>query len=531
MKKQALNKKTSRQLIAVKSNDLIDNARSSFTLTEYKIIFFLIHAIKREDRERGLFQDNYTLYTKDLINLSGTKSKAEWQRVAQLLSGLLTKKFTLLEGDRIIEMTYLSYVDIPRHFGKNAYITFSFTSHLRPYLLQLKKNFTAFDIQQVFKLKSTYGIHFYKYLKRFQYQGHFVLTLAQIRSQLFLDSRNTEYKYFRRDMLEVARRDTFQYTDLSFEYEPAKKEGRKIVALRFTIIKGANPPPNEQIDFYQTAPAQVRQNTSKEAQGESSEQPQQLLLSIAEKLVYFGLTRKEVTHWLQTKDERCLTSILAKWEPIIERGVLDNGDKITNPQGMLRWAIENDAGYSKHELEKKEADELMELQERIDEAYASSSSVQAKFFENYKELNAAEAAEYAISFFDDSLSSAEQSKLLKAVEQHRDIPQSMAALIQYAHLKLWILRNIKTKAKQDLEEYRKLAYPELWRKAMRNILPKKEERAFFEDLPAKTKSNFYAVGEAERSKCDNLAEFTDALRKKYHVLLEVEFKKVKVLQE
>lgn len=107
-----------------------------------------------------------------------------------------------------------------------------FNEHLRPYLLELKSNFTKAQISQLLKLKRPASHRIYWLLREYAAFGKRTVGLAELRHVLGLQHEYADrFDHFKVRVLEPARAELAD-TDLPFTYELIK-EGRAVVALRF----------------------------------------------------------------------------------------------------------------------------------------------------------------------------------------------------------------------------------------------------------------------------------------------------------
>ena len=111
----------------------------------------------------------------------------------------------------------------------------AFDPKLRPYLLELKSRFTAYDIRNVLTLQSSYSIRIYELLKQFERIGERTFRIDDLREVLGISTKQYKrYNDFKRFVIQQAYQDLKRHTDINFEYEEIK-EGRRIASIRFII--------------------------------------------------------------------------------------------------------------------------------------------------------------------------------------------------------------------------------------------------------------------------------------------------------
>lgn len=220
-------KKTNRNVV-VQHNRLI-NSRHALSLAEQRIILSMVAQIKKEDKD---FQ-TYRIQISDFVELTGTKHKGMYEKAQKITENLLSRvlKIQKPNGD-LLQTHFLGHALYKKGKG---YVEVSFHPELMPYLLELKNNFTSYDIRNVLPLTSKYTLRIYELLKQFNTIGERMLYVDELRELLAIPDTYS-YGIFKRRILITASESLKQHTDMYFTFEEVK-EGRKIIALRFTIHK------------------------------------------------------------------------------------------------------------------------------------------------------------------------------------------------------------------------------------------------------------------------------------------------------
>ena len=146
-----------------KANDLVE-AKYKFDIWETRIFSKMLTMIHRDDED---FKE-YRIYLRDIVQEFGlvkTRDAYEWLRAGA--KNLMKKTFLIpyeLDGaKRSFETPVVSSLDSAVADDKkirqdHLYISISFHPKMKPYLLQLKSQFTIYDVQNIVKLPSTYSI-------------------------------------------------------------------------------------------------------------------------------------------------------------------------------------------------------------------------------------------------------------------------------------------------------------------------------------------------------------------------------------
>jgi plasmid replication initiation protein len=220
------------QLI-VKNNNFIE-ANYSMNLTEIKIITKLSSMIQKDDDDLNCYKFSLQELLKEL-NLG----KKNYTNLIKALDKLLTRVIVIkkIDSDSVIKTTFLSSTEF---FLTDGTVELSFDKKLKPYLLQLKKNFTMYQFKNVVVLSSFYAIRIYELCKQYEKIGKRIFELEELKE--ILGIKKTQYKLygdFRVKVLEIAKREINAKTDLEIDFEGIKKV-RKVTSIKFRIKKNEN---------------------------------------------------------------------------------------------------------------------------------------------------------------------------------------------------------------------------------------------------------------------------------------------------
>lgn len=214
--------------LVVKSNQLI-NARYSLSLFEVRLFLMMVAQVERDDHD---FKP-YRIHIKDYAKAVGTNSKSHYKEIREAAQNLLSRIVDIPKDDGgWIKMAFLSSAE---YFKGKGVIELCFDPKLKPYLLELKSRFTAYDIRNVLTLQSSYSIRIYELLKQFEKIGERTFVLSRLRDILGIGpNQYKRYNDFKRFVILQAYEELKKHTDICFEFKEIK-EGRRITAIRFII--------------------------------------------------------------------------------------------------------------------------------------------------------------------------------------------------------------------------------------------------------------------------------------------------------
>jgi len=217
----------------IKKNNQLIAAKGQLSKTALKMLSMLISMIKSSDTT---FQ-RYALNINDFkteIGINANKSKLDFQENAE---ELMRNPFIVGEGKMF---NWCSMVDWKSIEG---YIVFDIHQDLKPYLLQLKKNFTQYNITNVLTLKGKYSIRLYElFIQKYNEYKHynkdskditFELKIKDIKDILQIP-KSYLYADIKKQVIEKSKKDFELYTNITFEYQE-KKLSRKVDYLIITM--------------------------------------------------------------------------------------------------------------------------------------------------------------------------------------------------------------------------------------------------------------------------------------------------------
>lgn len=217
-------------LVITQSNQLIEATYPpALTARAHKVARLVLSLIKPEDKDLKL----YTVKIDFLKRFLGFSGDVTWGRfiddIKDIFDRLKRERIEIRQEHKITIATFLAGVELDTKHGT---VTFEVSSLLKPYLIELRKNFTSFLLSNIPKLRSAYSIRLYELLSQYRKIGWRTIPLDELQRKV--GSNYTLYGDFKRKVLHIAQRDLAELTDIRFEYDELK-EVRRIAAIKFYI--------------------------------------------------------------------------------------------------------------------------------------------------------------------------------------------------------------------------------------------------------------------------------------------------------
>lgn len=233
MQREKLHKE--RDALVVKSNLLLKDVRYNLSATDQKIIIYLISKILADDKDfkrvRMPINDYCTLAN---IERGGNSYKKIKDSIRTLSDKSWWIKYQYEEGEGEQLFRWIDTADL----RNKSYVDIVLSDSLKPYLLELKQNFTKYELINVLVLKSKHSIRLYEILKSNLWRHSWEVSVEEFKEILNITDKYHEYKDMRKKVIDPSVKEISKYTDIAVTYEPIKT-GRYITDLVFSIEEKA----------------------------------------------------------------------------------------------------------------------------------------------------------------------------------------------------------------------------------------------------------------------------------------------------
>ena len=225
----------------------ITNTRYKLTARQQKLLLYTIAMIEPNAAEFGRIR----VSIEDYAALTGLETD-------NLYRDLRETAIAIREAPLVVDhvepgmkkpmrrhSAWFEYVD---EADGSGFVTIKLTSWLKPYLLQVRREFFQFQLGFALDLKSEYSIRLYQYLKRWEFAKRRNISVDQLRLEIGateIDRKGSivrvnleQYKHLKSRALNPAVEEINRETDLSVFYTETKFPRSKAVqSITFTINK------------------------------------------------------------------------------------------------------------------------------------------------------------------------------------------------------------------------------------------------------------------------------------------------------
>ena len=218
-----------------KSNDLIQKSRFNLSLQEQKILLYLISQITPYDEDFQLYEFSVS----DFCRICGMSPTAggNYTELKSAIKSICDKSLwiQLAEG----EETLLRWIEKPYINKRSGTIKIRLDKDMKPFLLQLKENFTSYELIFTLKFSSKYSIRLYELICSIHY--HDLETykrnygLDELR-QLLGAENYTTWQALKERVLVPAMNEINKFSDKNLSINPIKKpHSRGIIGVELVV--------------------------------------------------------------------------------------------------------------------------------------------------------------------------------------------------------------------------------------------------------------------------------------------------------
>jgi len=187
-------------LVVTKANELIN---AEYELTKHEA-YLLMFCIAKVDSTEDV-PDKVKLSAKEFGEMFDIPPKDRYEALYAATRRLKKRELYLLPNEAR-KGGEISWVE-ERIVYWNGEIQIRFTRAIRPYLGQLKDNFTSYQLKQVKKLNTAHAIRFLGLLSQYKKTGLLVMTVERFRRSFGLKGKYPKFYELRRRVIEPVVKD------------------------------------------------------------------------------------------------------------------------------------------------------------------------------------------------------------------------------------------------------------------------------------------------------------------------------------
>lgn len=219
--------------LEVRQHNSITTARYEMTACEMDIVFYLLSLLRKEDRVGTYYQ----IRVLDLMAVTGRQWN--YHQFLEATSALRNREYIFEDNKRLLQVGLLASAEYLKGEG---ILELEISEKIRPYFVDLKRNFTSFRLQAAFNLTSKYAKRVYQIVSQWKDKAvtrHFSLhdfkVMLALKDPKGIDSEQyTKVSMFKKYVLDISVEQINQHTDLFISYK-LHKVGRSFESISFTV--------------------------------------------------------------------------------------------------------------------------------------------------------------------------------------------------------------------------------------------------------------------------------------------------------
>lgn len=295
-----------------KQHNAITSGRYDFTACQLDILFMLLSSLEENELR-------YTIRAKDIELLTGR----EWnyQQLRKSTEDIGSRMFEI-ETDEYYRQIWL-FQEVRYLKGQGAFEVM-ISEPAKPLFFELKNNFTHFQLKSVLGCTSSYAKRLYMLACQWRTIGRFPkpIPILELKQMLGLVDKKGNEQYseitgFKKFVLEVAKKQINEHTDISFDYELFKR-GRSFTHIQIYVSMAKDKPKQLEINYTQSVNEQ-KNIRSIMAYGISEEYAQLIVKDGFDKFIEFVKKVNERAQKGEIKVENAPAYIIGSYQ---KKGVL-----------------------------------------------------------------------------------------------------------------------------------------------------------------------------------------------------------------
>ncbi len=219
--------------LVVKANDLITKSRFSLTTQQQKIVLYLISKINPFDTDFQMVEFSIQDFCRACS--IDDRSGKHYEVIKTHIKAIADKSvWVKLENGK---ETLLRWIEKPYIDERNGTIQIRLDRDMKPFLLQLKKNFTKYELVFTLYFKSKYTIRLYELIKAWHGSKieplEITISIDELKQRLDSEKYKESKDFFKR-VLNPAVNEINQYSDKRLDFTRIRN-GKRYTAIKFQI--------------------------------------------------------------------------------------------------------------------------------------------------------------------------------------------------------------------------------------------------------------------------------------------------------
>jgi plasmid replication initiation protein len=217
----------------VAANDII-RGKQSMTLQTARLIRLLITQVVKEDKDLKTYNCKIT----DLANFFNIPKNNLYRDIKQICNCAMCSCVNISDGNPKHPWKIFHWISTAEYDG-NGTVTLRLSDQIKPYVMELEKWFTQYQLKNILEFSSYYAIRLYEIIKcedglTGSKKSELEFEISELRKYFDCEKKYVRISQFKEKVIEVAVREINEKSDILI-YPHYKKSGRAITSISFEI--------------------------------------------------------------------------------------------------------------------------------------------------------------------------------------------------------------------------------------------------------------------------------------------------------
>ncbi|PWA05150.1 replication initiation protein [Flavobacterium laiguense] len=230
----------------IKQHNTITSGRTDYSACQLDVLFMLLACIEDTDAPKK----RYNIRVKDIELI--TSRKWNYQQLLESNEEMMSRVFKIEEEDGLRQIVLFSEI---KYLDGTGSFDMVINEPARPYFFELKNNYTLLELKSVLSCTSKHAKRLYSLACQWRGTGGHTYSIGELKEMLGLKDpkgkekeQYSEITMFKKQVLDIAKRQINEHTDIVFDYELLKVKGRSFDTIKL-FCGFAKPKLQMEIDF------------------------------------------------------------------------------------------------------------------------------------------------------------------------------------------------------------------------------------------------------------------------------------------
>jgi len=220
--------------LRVTMSNALTTAAQRLSLAEKRVMMFAVSHLDVFQRNGGTETGMVKLSAHNYADEFGIDIDTAYNQLQSCAESIITKQvWWFEEAKRGVKKVQINWLSKAEYYKGEGTVSLWFTSHIAPHLLQLKGQFTTYQLAQASALRSVYSWRLLELLSQYRKTGWRQIDLGEFHHAMeATDKQRQDFAAVRRKIIDPAVKELREKDGWLIDWTPIKT-GRKVTALRF----------------------------------------------------------------------------------------------------------------------------------------------------------------------------------------------------------------------------------------------------------------------------------------------------------